>query len=195
MGYYYGTWEIQAAAATDPVTLDEAKAHLRIDATDDDPWLQANITAATNIAQKFANRQLVTATYDWFLPGFCWDELRVPMPPLQSVTSITYLDTGGTSTTLSASLYQVDANREPGLIRPAYGQWWPSTRVDTYNVVTVRFVAGYGAASAVPKELKTAILLWLGELYENRENTTPLELREIPMGAKNLLRMDGICTF
>ena len=195
MSYYYGAWEIQTAAATDPVTLAEAKEHLRIDGTDDDTWLTNNITAATNIAQKFANRQFVTATYDWFLPGFCWDELRVPMPPLQSVTSITYVDSAGTTQTLATSVYQVDANREPGRITPAYGQYWPSWRVDTYNAVTVRFVAGYGAASAVPKEVKTAILLWLGELYENRENTTTIELREIPMGAKNLLRMDGISSF
>jgi uncharacterized phiE125 gp8 family phage protein len=87
---------------------------------------------------------------------------------LQSVTSIIYVATDGTSTTLATTEYQVDATTEPGRVAPAYGKIWPVTRAQM-SAVTVVFVAGYGAASAVPDLIKTAMRLLVGCWYEQRE--------------------------
>jgi len=98
----------------------------------------------------------------------CTSTIDVPVPPLQSVSSITYLDNNGDSQTLAASKYDVDASSEPGRIAPAFGETWPDTR-DVNNAVTVTFIAGYTTAALVPDTIKHAIKMITGHWYENRE--------------------------
>ena len=91
----------------------------------------------------------------------------VPVPPLQSVTSIKYLDTAGAEQTLASYTYRVDAVREPGRIALDYGKYWPST-YPVMNAVTVRFVAGY---ATVPEPIRWALLMLINELYEQRQES------------------------
>lgn len=98
--------------------------------------------------------------------------LVIPLPPLVSVSSVTYIAPDGTLTTLDPSAYDVDLASEPGVITPAYGTTWPTTRA-VRNAVKVTFVAGYGAAGIdVPQAIRSAILLMVGDLFENREGVT-----------------------
>jgi len=157
------------APATEPVTLTEAKAHLRVDGSADDTLITALIVAARQAAEQITGRALITQTWDLMLDAF-EPTIELPMPALQSVTSVKYLDSNGAEQTLASGNYKVDAVSEPGRIIPAYGLDWPATR-DEINSVTVRFVAGYGAAAAVPQPIKQWMLLKIGELYENREGT------------------------
>lgn len=179
------------APAAEPVSRSEAKAHLRIEAsvTDDDTLIDALIVAAREHVEDFTRRALVTQTWDLKLDAFpCDAYIKVPLPRLQSVTSITYVDTAGTTQTWSSSDYQVDTASEPGRIAPAYGESWPDTRAGQLNAVTVRFVAGYGAASAVPQKIKQAMLLIIGHWYEHRENVViSAQAQEIPFAAEMLL--------
>jgi uncharacterized phiE125 gp8 family phage protein len=115
--------------------------------TTGDPLLNMLITAARQHAETYLKRKLITQTLDLHLDNFpCWT-LRLPVP-LQTVTAITYFDSNGVEQTLAADQYLVDSTTEPARITPAFGLVWPVTQYRN-NAVKVRFVAGYGAASAV----------------------------------------------
>jgi len=162
------------APPAEPVSLDEAKDHLRVKNGDEDVLLTGLIKAARQHVDGrdgWLNRALITQTWDLFLDAFpCSSDIPivVPLPPLQSITSVTYLDDAGASQTWAATDYTVDAKSEPGRILPAYGLSYPSTR-RVMNAVTVRFVAGYGLAVAVPATLKLALGALVAHFYEHRE--------------------------
>ncbi len=155
-------------AATEPVTLSEAKAHLRVTASDEDALITALITAARTTCENEIRRSLITQTWELTLDQFP-DAIELPYPPIIGITSVEYIDaTSGTETTLSSASYTLDAKSEPGWLVPAYGYNWPSTR-DEINAVTVTYTAGYGNAAAVPEAIKGWIKLMVGHLCENRE--------------------------
>jgi len=166
-----------SAAAEPPVSLAEAKQHLRVLTGDEDALITALVLAATAHLDGRAGilgRALVTQTWDLRLdcfPRFQWGaRIELPMPPLQSVTSIKYLDDTGTETTIDPGDYVVEPGHYLGRIRPAYGLTWPTARDET-GAVRIRFVAGYGTAADVPPPIKHAILLLVGHWWINREAT------------------------
>jgi len=136
--------------------------------TTEDPTLNALIKVARQYAETVTRRALITQTWDWVLDAFPKDDFEVPLPTLQSVTHIKYYDTNGILTEwLPVTEYSVDINSEPGRISPAYQVVYPTARVIN-NAVTVRFIAGYGAAAAVPQGIKLAMLETVAFLYVNR---------------------------
>lgn len=132
-----------------------------------DPHLTRLIVAARVTAERITRRALVTQTWALYLPMFPGWEIAIPKPPLQSVSSISYVDADGVTQTLATDQYLVDARSEPACIVPAYGLVWPVTRVQP-NAVTVRFVCGYGAAAAVPAGIKNWMLMRIATLWRNR---------------------------
>lgn len=124
-------------------------------------------------------RALLTQTWDLYLDrfpqGWGWQDpanpdsaITIPLPPLQSVTSISYVDTNGATQTLSSSLYQVVTNGTwPARIVAAYSQTFPDVR-EQPNAVTVQFVAGYGTADDVPTPIGQAIRQMVEGWYRNR---------------------------
>lgn len=171
----------------EPVSLIEAKAHCRIGISDDDGLLAGYLIAARDFVESFIYRRLMTQTWDLKLDGFpaC---IEIPTGPLQSVTSIQYVDTAGATQTLSASLYEVDSSSAVPRISPKYGQVWPST-YDQLNAVTIRIVLGYGSnPGSVPESIRLAILLLVGHWYENREAVNVGNIvSEMPFAARSLL--------
>lgn len=162
--------------AEEPVTLAEAKLHLRVDIPDDDLLIEALLVAAREYVEMYTRRQLVTATWqlqlDTWLP--C---IRPPKPPLQGVTEIEYLDTSETLQAVDPTTYRVDTAREPGRIVLATGVSWPSL-APVPGAVQVTYDAGYGAASAVPETFKSAIKLLCADLYEHRESQSEIHIYE-----------------
>lgn len=176
------------APTVEAVSMNEILAHLRVTSRDDVLYIQSLVTAATEFAQTFTRRQFVTATYRLSMDSLGSSQYRneagqieLPLPPLQSVSSITYKDADGVSQTLTASLYTVDSYSEPGRIVTAYNATWPTDRADT-NAVSIQFIAGYGVAYQVPERIKQAIKLIVGHMYEVRDETAPM-----PDSAKKLL--------
>ena len=200
---------VVTAPAETPVTVDEAKLHLRVDSdvTEDDGLILAKIQAATAAAERETGQAFITrtlrASYDAFpytsrsylthreafiAAGGRQGIITLPSPPLQSVTSITYTDTAGASQTLSASGYQVDTESRPGRIFPAYASFWPTTRLETPNAVQITYLAGWGEPDDVPDEVKEAILLILGQIYYSRGDSPVV----VPDAAQWLLRGNWI---
>ena len=169
-----------------PVPLSRAKHHMRVDSCDQNDLILAYIGAATEWAQNYTRRQFVTATFDLFLDRFC-PVILVPRSPLVSVTSVKYLDEGGTEQTVSATDYVVDSASAPGRVTLAEGASWPGIQ-PVANAVRVRFVAGYGDQDAVPDGVRAAILLLTAHLYEYREPViTGTIINTVPMSVKSLL--------
>lgn len=180
--------KIDTAPAEEPITLAEAKSHIRVDIAEDDLDIILLTKAARLHSEMFTRRSFVTTTWKMTLDYFPHHGIiRMPRPPLASVTSIKYVDTDGTQQTLAASEYAVDTQSEPGRITEAFGVSWPSTRVEA-NAVEIVFVAGFGLAVDVPEDIKHAIKLLVGHWYENREDVTINAFpRRLPMAAESLL--------
>jgi len=160
-----------------PVTLDEARLHLKEPHEDDNPLILAMIAAATDLCETFTRRQFMTATYEMRLDGFP-SMIRVPRPPLQEVVSIVYSDSAG-SQTLSSSDYIVDTHSEPGRITTTFAGTWPVTYREL-NAVTITFKAGWSKVGDVPEALRAAIKLLVGDMYQHREVATDKPVNEMP---------------
>ena len=175
--------------AGEPISLAEAKLHLRVDFDDDDSLIQVLISAARQAAETLTNRQLVTARWRMVLDSFPGPSLMgVPagqtftLPghailltksPVTSVVEIRYLDMAGIWQVMPAAHYTVDSACEPARITPVFGQIWPIA-LPQIGAVSVIFDAGYGNASAVPEGIKTWIKLRVGSLYVHREEVASM---------------------
>lgn len=167
------------APTAEPVTLTEAKAHLRVIGTDDDAYITTLIVAARQAAEHITGRALMPQTWELALNAFeC--EMKLPKPPIASVTSVKYLDAAGTLQTLSATDYELNDYKEPAEIIRPFLTIWPVTQQHE-NAVKIRYVAGYANAAAVPQEIKSWMLLRIGMLYENRESVIAgVPIAELP---------------
>lgn len=191
------------APTVNPVTNAEVYEHLRVPLTGSPaaPVDESHITALISAAVGYVDakngvlgRALVTQTWDMKLDRFP-AVICVPLPPLQSVTSITYVDSNGDSQTLSSLLYTVDTSTEPARIIPAYNESWPSTR-GHIDDVTIRFVAGYAGDGASPEDLranvpfniKAGIKVLVNELYQNRgDSAVGASVEKLPFDVMALL--------
>lgn len=176
----------------DPVTLAEAKLHLRVDGNDEDSLIEGIITAAVDFFEKRTGRALINQTWSYTIDNWyasldpvkpLW--LYLPRAPLSSVTSIYYIATDGSSTLWASSNYTVDTNSEPGRLALAYSKTWPVTR-EVVNAITITYVAGYGAtAASVPVGIKRALMVLISDLYNNRGSIEE-------MGGKESMPLDRI---
>ena len=173
----------------EPVTLAEAKQHLRVDANEDDAYIAGLVRAAREWVEEYLDRTLIltqwTVRADRFPPDST-DEIELPRPPMATAgtataVAVTYTLENGTTAAYSANLFRVDRHSTPGAVKPLYGQTWPPHRQDD-NSLAITYWAGYGANSSdVPQGIKNAMLLYVTELYEKRGNGEP------PAAAKALL--------
>lgn len=166
--------DLVTGPATEPLSLAEAKAYRRVDASAEDELLTDLIVAARELFEEETGRQVITATWRLYLDAFPVRRIAIPKAPLISVTSVAYVDTAGSTQTWSSSEYTVVAPSGPfarcGMLYPAPGYSFPST-LCTPNAVTVTFTAGYGAAASdVPESVRSTIQSLVGDMYEERES-------------------------
>lgn len=195
------------APSYEPVSLAEAKVHCRIDHDDDDDYISSLISVAREKIDGrdgYLGRAIIAQTWDWKFgrfdrrapegefPRFIWDHrrcdewrLELPLPPLQSVVSVKYLDTNAIEQTLSPSLYVVTGVNgwQPAQLEPAVNTSWPSV----YNqpeAIRIRLSCGYAPkdpltspdpiatdyTDSVPDSIKLAIKIMVAAWYENRES-------------------------
>jgi uncharacterized phiE125 gp8 family phage protein len=172
----------------EPVTLAEAKAHLRLDTNTDDAYVSALITAARERVELFLRRALITQEFEYTIDCFTAGEIDLPRPPLQSIEWIKYIDTAGTLQTLPAENYVSDvSSNEIARIALAWNHFWPIAR-SSINAVVIRFVAGYGDSTEdVPQAIRHGILIEIANLYENREDLVVGQTVEMMSVSERLL--------
>ena len=167
------------------VTLTEAKWHLRVDDDESDDYLEdVIIPAATAILdgpEGRLRRAIMPQTWEAAFDRFPSAEIRLPLGPVISVTSVLYDDEDGLEQTVSTSDYDLDAHSELGWVVPTTA--WPAT-ISGINAVRVRWQAGH---TTCPPEIKAAILLLIGHLFRNREAVSDGSLEALPLGVDSLI--------
>lgn len=164
--------KVVTAPKEEPLSIAEARSHLRIpeDDRDEDVDVDATMRAAREQVETVLGQTLITTTWELRIDSFA-DEIHLPRPPVQSITEIRYLDSAGVEQVLSASVYELTSSgqnlRRP-TIRLRYGQSWPTVRGDREGI-RIKYVAGYGDARQVPQRFRQALKLLLGHYFENRE--------------------------
>lgn len=185
------TVKVVTPPGSEPVSIEEAKLHLRVGTDADDDLISALIVAARETAEGFQNRSFITQTLKEVLDHFPRTPHRLPRPPVSVVTSIVYTDSDGEEGTVDAGSYFLDA--VSGRLVLNYGYSWPSVTLRPAAGVAITYTAGYGAAEDVPARVKQAMLLMIGHWYEHREQViTGTIVAELPMAAKALLWQERI---
>lgn len=185
-------FEVVTPAAVEPIDADDVTAHLQAGTllSDQTDIVAIYITTAIQWLENRLHRQLCTATWKYHMRDFPGEIVIPDKLPHASISSIAYTDTNGDPQTYSSSLYQTDigSDNRPARIMPVYGQTFPNVRSDTYQAVTVTFVAGYGGAADVPSGIKTALCMLVANMYENRESMAPMAMHDIPFGVEALIQ-------
>jgi uncharacterized phiE125 gp8 family phage protein len=176
--------------AKEPLTLQQAKDHLRLDTDDDDLLVLDLIKAARTWVEGQTKRAIITQTWDYNIDydwpfKFGTPRITLPLNPVASVTSITYTSSSAPSprSTLATTQYSVAARTHGSFIVPAYDVDWPTVRHEP-DAITVRFVAG---EATCPKPLERAIALLVTHMYENREVVDKGERLDIPYTIESMI--------
>ena len=186
------SYSIITPATLKALTVQEVKDYLRVDSDAEDTLLGVLIDASTQMAESYLGRFLLTTVieefYDFFpvyktgVDPFHGDRniIYLSRGPVQAVASVKYIDGNGDEQTVTASDYRADLVSEPSRIMPNEG--WLGTK-DTVNAVIIRYTCGYTQASDVPANIKMAMLLMIGEMYEKRVDS----VHRLPTASEYLL--------
>lgn len=173
------------AGPTDlPVSVDEARSHLRVDDSLDDAAIEAMIRAALAHAEKWTGQPFESQTWEQVLDAFPAAAIDLELGPVLSVTSVAYDDEDGAEQTVDAENFVLDTASRCGRVVPSAGFEWPAT-LDAINAVRVRFVVGAGA----PEDVRHSILLLIAHWYANREAASEKPMTDVPFGASALLSL------
>jgi uncharacterized phiE125 gp8 family phage protein len=181
-----------------PVSVAEAKEHLRIvDTTEDDAYVGQLVDAATTWCEDYCDRTFADKEYTVAFDDFFGTRIELPRPPVRlnavssgATVTISYVDTGGATQTLTFSQsgtqeFRLDRDHVPALVYPLYLGVWPSVRLDD-KAVQITYLAGYGGAANVPTPAKHAIKMLVGHWYLSREAVGNAG-QNVPMGVAALL--------
>ena len=164
----------ETGTVTELISTAEAKAHLRVDVSDDDTLIDNLITAARVHAEVYTGRSFATHTYRADIANF-HDEMVLPHRPIQSITNIKYWssDSPEVLTTLNSTIYSL---YDASVIRD-YGEDWPTSWAYRPDAVQITYQTGSldnasPRAAFIPGPVRQAMLLLVGDLYENREMQT-----------------------
>lgn len=180
-------YKLITAPATEPITLAEAKLYLRVDDTTEDTLISALIVAARLQVEGRTLRPLISQTWDLILDSSdvnSSNTFYINKAPVTAISSVKYYDQNDTEQTLDVSAYQTSINSNPAKVKII-------TMPQIYErlgAMTIRFVAGYTNAAAVPQDIKQAMYFIIGHLYENRQEVvTGTQVNEMPLSAQYLL--------
>ena len=157
--------------ALEPVSLDEAKAHLRLTGTEDDDYVAALIVAARLHVETAIRRVLIDQTWriyrdDWPRDGF----VELPVGPVRSIAEIVVYDADGEPTPLTQTAWALDAASRPARLKLLGTGPTPGRPL---NGIEIDVVAGYGASGLdVPQPLRLAVMMLVARWFENREGAS-----------------------
>ena len=177
---------ITTQPAQEPITLQEAKEHLRVEDGIDERLLRPLIQTARMFAEEHLGRKLVstvlTQTYDVAndIEDPLWEGMKLGADisyyknyltlshgPVASVTHVKTYDDNGTATVFASSKYYLDNAREPPRILLRKGQTWASN-LRVANGIEVQYTVGYSSIYSIPEPIRMGILQHVAHLYEHR---------------------------
>ena len=177
---------LKTAPTDEPVTLDEAKEHLRVDHGDEDALIDSLIVAARKQAESEGWLSCCTQTWTLYLTGWPGAPLLLPRHPVQSIVSLKYYDADDVAQTVATTVYTLTpAPGEDAHLWLKAAQEWPSAELsERLYPVEVEYVTGYGNGVDVPADIRQWLLLRIGSMYENRESV------QVVPGVSNSISLD-----
>jgi uncharacterized phiE125 gp8 family phage protein len=181
--------QVATGPASEPLTDTEAIYHLKSQGltfdADETAELQSLLKAAITMAENFTRRKFITQELvgyvdDWIV------NMTLGVGPVTAIASVKYIDTAGAEQTLATTEYKTDIiSQNPRIY--LHGTL-PDLQDDAFNRVRVYFSAGYANAAAVPEDIKSAIKLILGHLWENRQDVVlGTQVNKLPKASEYLL--------
>lgn len=170
-----------AGPAVEPVSLDQMRAHLRVDYDDEDDLIRGYVTAARQRLEKRCGRAFVQQTWELQTDAFEDEGFEIPKPPTVSISSVKYLDEDQGEQTVSSADYALVNGGDWASTLILIGDAWPDDLADRPDAVRIRFVAGWAPdgvvdpetnpddyVANVPADIKQAVLFLADHLYNNR---------------------------
>jgi uncharacterized phiE125 gp8 family phage protein len=174
--------------ATNPLfTTSEAKDFLKVDTTADDTLIDNLIKAATQSCEVYTNRYFLDTVVTQYADK--WSDINtLYKSPVSSITHIKYYDSNDSLQTLDTSVYLVDEVSQPARIGLKPNQSFPNL-ADRINAIEVKYTVGYGETSSdVPEGIRQAVLITIGNWYENRQSVvTGTIATQLPLSSQYLL--------
>lgn len=150
----------------EPVTLAEAKAHLRVQHDSEDELVSGLLRAAREEVEAATGLALMAQTWRKVLDALPRDRtVRLAPHPVREVLSVTVFGEDGEGSVVDPAGYVVDAVSRPARVHFRT----PLAPTASLNGIEIDFVAGHGeAATDVPDLLKRALLILVAHWYEFR---------------------------
>ena len=183
----YRSLKVDTAATTPVFTTDQAKEFLKVDVSTDDTLIDNLVSAATESCQIYTNQYFINTIVTQYSDN--WNGFyTLYKSPVASITHVKYYDSNDSQQTLLSSNYILDNSSEPARIGIAVDGSLPSLS-SRINAVEVKYTVGHGTASTdVPEGIRTAIILTVGNWYENRQTViTGRTATELPLSSQYLL--------
>ncbi|MES2500236.1 MAG: hypothetical protein V4570_06855 [Pseudomonadota bacterium] len=184
-------YKIITDTTVEPITLAEAREHLRLVAFGDplahpdDAYVSSLISVARQFCEEYTERSFSEKTIELALDGFPDGAIKLPLTPVKTIESVNYVDSDETEQTVASNQYAIDDYSTPNWLIPTNGFEWPAT-LETANNVKVRMVT---SDVSPPHPVLCAMKLIIGEYYKNRElSVNNININELPMGVFSLLQ-------
>lgn len=181
---------LTGAPAAEPVLLEEAKAHLKIDHDDEDVMLASLMLAARLQIEQALSLGLITQAWTYQMDG--WPKgaiVNLPLSPLQAVTAVRVKNSSGASELIAGTNYVVDlVSKPPRLVWN--GNAGPQAPGIVAGGIEIDLTVGFGASGAsVPAPIKHAILMLTAHWYEHRDlYTGDAQCARIPAAINDLIQ-------
>jgi len=164
----------------EPLTLQQVKDHLKIDGTNEDPYLTGLAITARISLERYLNRVLITQRYTAFYNRW-HGQMEIPFPPLQSIDQVRYYDGTGELQVLDEDgFYWIVDSTDPARIVRKFDSVYPELQDGRPASILIDFTCGYGDPEDVPEDLKHAMKLIITDYYENRGSIVIGQVNKIP---------------
>lgn len=183
--------------AAEPITLEEARMHLKIDAEGsppshpDDALIESLITAARQHVERYTYLTVAERQVEARVAAFDDDGIDIPASPVQSIVSVKYVDSSGVEQTVSSGDYELGGSLDGPVLLLKHGSNWPTDVYDRADAVRITVEAGFTTGSPndnpLPGPVRAAMLLVLTHLYENRAAVQSRQTFHVPLGVESLL--------
>jgi uncharacterized phiE125 gp8 family phage protein len=169
---------------TEPLSLNEAKAFLRVEHVAEDELIASLVKAARMAVEMATRRALIAQGFRIVLDAWpAGDRIPSPISPLRALTGARVRAANGSATDLNLAAFTLDTASSPGVVY--FDRGLVSEPGQPIAGIEIEVTAGYGEdASSLPEPLRQAIRLLTAHYYAHRDR---IESSELPDAVRALL--------